>query len=163
MTQLLILGTAILAMEPLQETDEEIIAIDSIYPKHVILGWQLVDATVPEDFTPSTYYYHDGNVYLKPVEVPHPTLDDYTNYIQNWMNGVASTRGYDSIITASLRAALPESPYHTEGVIFGQWMDNVWYEHFRLLGQANSGTMPWPTFEKLIAMLPPAPEFARQS
>lgn len=69
--KLLILGSAILACEPLTETADEIQSTDAIYPKHVIDGYALIDVDVPDGFTPQGYEWINGAVAAKqPVVIP---------------------------------------------------------------------------------------------
>lgn len=72
-----------------------------------------------------------------------------------YMDSQAQARGYDNIINASLRAGLPNSPYHAEGVAFGEWMDNVWDYSYKALAEVQSGTRTEPTIAEFIAELPP--------
>lgn len=64
-------------------------------------------------------------------------------------------KGYDSIITAALRAALPSSPFHDEGIAFGSWMDQVYATCYQLLGKVKAGEIEEPNAAELIAMLLP--------
>lgn len=75
------------------------------------------------------------------------------------LNAAARAKGYDDILSASLRAALPESPFHTEGVIFGTWMDQNYAACYQILAQVKAGDIEEPTEVELIAMLPAAPAF----
>lgn len=70
------------------------------------------------------------------------------------LNAAAQAKGYDSIITAALRAALPSSPFHTEGLAFGNWMDAVYAKCYEVLAQVQADEIAEPTKEELIAMLP---------
>lgn len=91
MTQLLIQGATILAQGPFVDDGENIIARrevpyewrdddgnlvatitvdDSIFPKHVINGWQIVDATLPDGFTPAGYTWDGTQVVAKPADIP---------------------------------------------------------------------------------------------
>lgn len=74
------------------------------------------------------------------------------------LNDAAKARGYDSIVTASLRAALPDSPFHSEGVAFGTWMDQTYSACYVEMAKVQAGG-PIPTEEELMALLPPPPEF----
>lgn len=70
------------------------------------------------------------------------------------LNAAAKAKGYDSIINASLRAALPASPFHAEGVAFGEWMDAVYAKCYEVLAGVQSGQVEEPNEAQLIAMLP---------
>jgi hypothetical protein len=70
------------------------------------------------------------------------------------LNAAANAKGYDSILSASLRAALPTSAFHDEGVAFGTWMDAVYAKCYEVLAAVLAGAMPEPDLEQLIPMLP---------
>jgi hypothetical protein len=55
MSQLLILGTGILAIGPLVDTGNAIQCPDIIYPKTTIPGYEIQDVVLPSDFTIQTY------------------------------------------------------------------------------------------------------------
>ncbi|MGZ5053313.1 MAG: hypothetical protein ACXWAT_00060 [Methylobacter sp.] len=72
---ILIQGTTILAIDPLIDTGSAIKSADAIYPKSVIPGWQIVQATLPADYAPGKYSYSAGVFTLnsaptQPVIVP---------------------------------------------------------------------------------------------
>lgn len=70
------------------------------------------------------------------------------------MNAAAATKGYDSILNAALRAALPSSAFHAEGVAFGTWMDAVYAKCYDVLAKVQAEEIAEPTQQELIAMLP---------
>lgn len=75
MTQLLVVGTAILAVGPFTMTPDEIRAPDVIFPVHTVEGWQMVSAELPPDFTPLAYEWVKGGLAAReqpapPIEVP---------------------------------------------------------------------------------------------
>lgn len=70
MSQLLILGSAIIASNPI-ESDDAFTTPDAVYPKHVIEGYEVVTADVPDGFTVQGHEWIDGAVAAKaPVVVP---------------------------------------------------------------------------------------------
>lgn len=73
MTQLLVVGAAILAVGPFTMTPDEIRGPDVIFPAHTVEGWQLVSAELPPDFSPLTYEWVKGG--LAPKESPAPTIE----------------------------------------------------------------------------------------
>jgi hypothetical protein len=74
MTQLLIVGSTILAQGPFEQTDDEIKSADAIYPKHVIDGYQLVEADLPEGFTCAGYEWIEDALSAKPPVVIPPVV-----------------------------------------------------------------------------------------
>lgn len=82
------------------------------------------------------------------------TKTTYEKALEDHMNKKANERGYTTIHTASLRAALVNSPYHAEGVAYGTWMDMCNTKGYEILSQVQAGTISLPTKEEFIAMLP---------
>jgi len=92
---------------------------------------------------------------FKPPELtPEQVLSIYTNAIQRFMDQKASEKNYDNIKSAALRAALPDSPFHAEGIAAGTWMDNCWALSYQILDEVKAGTRNMPTVDQLIGMLP---------
>lgn len=101
-----------------------------------------------------------GNVPLPMEEVTPapPTVPEmvelYRQAIQDHLDAAAKLRDYDNIQTASLRAALPNSPFHAEGVAYGEWMDACWAKGIEVMNAAIAGTIPIPTVQELLIELP---------
>jgi hypothetical protein len=55
MTQILVVGSEILAVAPLTDTGNNIVSSDAIYPKTSMPGWFLTDMALPADFAPHKY------------------------------------------------------------------------------------------------------------
>lgn len=89
---------------------------------------------------------------------PEPSAEAVINSIsakvQAFMDSKASERGYDNIRSAALRAALPGSPFHAEGVAYGEWMDKCWASCYVMLNKAQKGEIPTPTAQDVINQLP---------
>jgi len=100
-----------------------------------------------------------------PVDPPSPplTLEQRAAVllagVDAHLNAAARAKGYDNILSAAVRAALPGSPFHAEGVAFGTWMDQVYAACYQLMAAVQAGNAEEPTLEQLIAMLPAAPVF----
>ena len=133
------------------------------YPEHIGYPTLPADVVAVEDSL-----YHE--LWGKPIEVgpdgmprelvaAPPTFDQRKAVllaaVDAHLNAMAKARGYDSIITAALRAALPASPFHDEGVAFGTWMDLVYAKCYEMLALVVSGAMEEPTKDQLLALLPP--------
>jgi hypothetical protein len=58
--KILIYESNILAVGNLTETADAITSSDAVYPKHVISGWQIVEATLPADYAPGKYSFSAG-------------------------------------------------------------------------------------------------------
>ena len=89
---------------------------------------------------------------------PMPTIQDRAvallAAVDAHLNAAARAKGYDSIITAALRAALTTSPFHAEGVAFGTWMDLVYAKCYEVLAKVRAGELEEPSEAELMAMLP---------
>jgi len=82
MTQLLIIGSAILAQGPFEQDDDNVCATDAVYPKHVIEGWQIVEADLPAAFSCADYEWIDGALSEKPPVVPPPVVPESVTRFQ---------------------------------------------------------------------------------
>lgn len=97
------------------------------------------------------------------VPPPDPELTDAEKLVninaavQNMLNAEARRKGYDNIHTAAIRAALPNSPFHAEGVAFGEWMDQCFTKCYELLAQWQSGAIAEMTIDEVLAVMPPCP------
>jgi biopolymer transport protein ExbD len=74
MTKLLVQGEVILAKDVI-DVGDEIHSADAICPKHVIEGWQIVDAEVPNSFTPAEYTWDGSSVVKKPTTPSEKTRE----------------------------------------------------------------------------------------
>lgn len=81
-------------------------------------------------------------------------LKHMTAAVQHHMDSVAAERNYDGIQSAALRAALPNSPFHAEGVAYGEWMDACWSHCYQVMADVEGGLREQPSTEELIAELP---------
>lgn len=101
----------------------------------------------------------DSNGMPAVVEPEPPTFEQRAAAllaeVDKHLNDAAQAKGYDSIVTAALRAALPQSPFHAEGVAFGTWMDAVYAKCYEVLALVTSGVMPEPDWPQLRSLLPP--------
>lgn len=88
------------------------------------------------------------------VLVFEETKTTYEKALEEHLDKKANERGYTTIHTASLRAALVNSPYHAEGLVYGAWMDACNAKGYEVLAQVQAGTIPLPAVEDFIAMLP---------
>lgn len=92
-----------------------------------------------------------------PAPTPEAVQHELLLAVDRRLNSAAQARGYDSIVTAALRAALPDSPFHAEGVAFGTWMDETYAHCYAVLAQVQAGERAIPTEAELMDELPPPP------
>lgn len=152
--KLLLLNTAILAAGDLTETADSIQSADAIYPKHVIPGWQIVDAPVPEGFTPAGYTWDGAQVVAKPPVFVPPTEADYIAALEAHYDATAQQQRYDNRLTCALRAGYT-GPYQAQGAAFGTWMDACNSHAYSVMADVVAGARPQPTIAELIAEMPP--------
>lgn len=88
------------------------------------------------------------------VLVFEETKTTYEKALEEHLDKKANERGYTTIHTASLRAAMVNSPYHAEGLVYGAWMDACNAKGYEVLAQVQAGTIALPTVEDFILMLP---------
>ena len=88
---------------------------------------------------------------------PPPTLEQIKATLEAaldaYIDSVAQAKGYDSRITAALRAGYP-NPWQAEGIAFGTWMDSCYSTALTIMTEVQAGTRPIPTKDELIAAMP---------
>lgn len=94
----------------------------------------------------------DGEKFIKPAPAK-PTLNDFENAIQNFLDSVAVERGYDGILSASTYASAPNQ-FQEEGIRFLKWRADVWSAAHLILNDVNSGNRVAPTIKELLLELP---------
>ena len=133
---------------------------------HVIENGIIVNTIVVEslDFMPGLVEATEGGIgwsdadgVFTPPVVPAPTQEEIAlameRAIDAHIDSVAQAKGYDSRITATLRAGY-SNPWQAEGIAFGQWMDSVYAYCQQVQVDALAGNRTIPTIEELIAELP---------
>ena len=73
--------------------------------------------------------------------------------IDCYIDSVAQAKGYDSRITAALRAGY-SNPWQAEGAAFGAWMDGCYTHCYQVETDVRAGLRPIPTLAEIIAELP---------
>ena len=85
---------------------------------------------------------------------PPLTIEIIENGIDNYINSVAKSRGYDSIVSACSYAGYPNA-FQVEGIALGTWRSSVWEESYAIMVKIQAGEIEMPkTIEEGIAMLP---------
>jgi hypothetical protein len=88
---------------------------------------------------------------------PAPTQAEITqnleNAVQEFIHKKAQERNWDTIYTATLRAAYI-GPWQAEGLKYAQWMDKCWEYAFKVESDCQAGLRTIPTAAELIAELP---------
>ena len=81
------------------------------------------------------------------------TRQELEDALDAYIDSVAKAKGYDSRITAALRASYP-NPWQAEGIAFGTWMDSCYSTALTIMAEVQAGTRPIPTKDELIAAMP---------
>lgn len=99
----------------------------------------------------------DGVIYADAAYAAKTAISEIEAAVDAKLNSAANAAGYDSIHTASLRAAIPNSPYHAEGVAFAEWMDACYAKCYELIEQYKAGAFESMTADDVLSQLPAAP------
>lgn len=127
-----------------------------VLPLEKVSGW--TEGSVPftylvEDFVEQGWIRKSNGQLVPPDN--SLTLADFQRAHDKFLNAAARQYRYDSIHTASLRAAFP-GPWHDEGVAFATWMDTVNVLGYQILGDVQQGVRPmFNNVEEYVALLPP--------
>lgn len=78
----------------------------------------------------------------------------YEKKIDEYLDSVAQSKGYDNRITATMRAGVEGSPYQAECKRFAIWADTVYQYCYQVLDDVLNGRRRPPTIEQLINELP---------
>ena len=106
------------------------------------------------------WYSNDGSVYEEPEKfIPRePTADEIKQMlidgVQNYMDEVAMTRGYDGILSACSYIDTGVERFDIEGAQARKWRSQVWAYCYEYLDDVLAGTRTIPSLEELIAELP---------
>lgn len=73
--------------------------------------------------------------------------------IQSHIDSQAQSLGYDGIVSACSYAGYINE-FQTEAVALGIWRSAVWTKAYQVQADVEAGTIPMPTIDELIAMLP---------
>jgi len=73
--------------------------------------------------------------------------------IQSHIDSQAKSLGYDGIVSACSYAGYTNE-FQTEAIALGVWRSAVWSKAYQVQADVEAGTIPMPTVDKLISMLP---------
>lgn len=73
--------------------------------------------------------------------------------IQNHIDSQAKSLGYDSIVSACSYAGYANE-FQDEAIALGVWRSAVWTKSYQVQADVEDGTIPMPTVDELIGMLP---------
>ena len=138
-------------LEGLVEVESAVRADGTLLPKHKNLS--LVQTK--EDGSYYTYYNVDGTPDTAKImlEDKANTLQAMESAIQEYIDSQAKNRGYDGIVSACSYAGYTNE-FQTEAVSLGVWRSAVWTKAYQVQADVMAGTIPIPTVDELILMLP---------
>ena len=87
------------------------------------------------------------------LEDTNNLVQSLENAVQEYIDSQAKNRGYDSIVSACSYAGYTNE-FQTEAVSLGVWRSAVWTKAYQVQADVEAGTIPMPTVDELIAMLP---------
>lgn len=101
----------------------------------------------------------DSNGFPILVDPPPPTLGQVasalTASVQEHLDDVASSYGYDNVFTACTYADEPSVPrFQREGAAIRAWRSAVWAACHAVMDDVQAGHRQIPTASELIAILP---------
>lgn len=79
----------------------------------------------------------------------------YVEAVQRHLDVEAQRRKYDGILSACSYATSTVNKFRAEGQACVEWRDAVWSACYELLARVESGSVPEPSVDELIAVLPP--------
>lgn len=106
------------------------------------------------------WYSNNNYVHVEPQPfVPRePTPDEIKQMlidgVQNWMDEVAMSRGYDGILSACSYIDTGVERFDIEGAQARRWRSQVWAYCYAYLDEVLAGNRNIPSLEELIEELP---------
>ena len=73
--------------------------------------------------------------------------------VQSHIDSQAQALGYDGIVSACSYAGYTNE-FQTEATALGVWRSAVWTKAYQVQADVEAGTIPMPTVDELILMLP---------
>lgn len=92
-----------------------------------------------------------------PTPLPSKTIqeqrDAISNAIQSMLDEKARSFRYDSIMSARSYSGYV-NPFQAEAIKLASWSSSCWSTAGNIEAQVNAGTIPMPTVEQALAMMP---------
>lgn len=90
---------------------------------------------------------------LASIPTAQQQRDAISNAIQNLLDDKAKSLRYDSILSARSYAGYV-NPFQAEAIKLANWSAECWATAGNIEAQVNAGTIPMPTVEQALAMMP---------
>ena len=87
------------------------------------------------------------------IPTPQEQRDAISNAIQKLLDDKARSLRYDSILSARSYAGYI-NPFQAEALKLADWAANCWAMAGSIEAQVNAGTIPMPTVDQALAMMP---------
>jgi len=115
-------------------------------------GWRAVNSQA--DLLPGETYSDTQPV----LSAPAPTVTDFENAVQAWLDAGAKAWRYESILSAASYANSTVPQFAAEAHALIAWRDQVWSSCYATLASVQAGTQATPASPAdLIATLPAQP------
>jgi hypothetical protein len=88
------------------------------------------------------------------AQLTRPAVTEYVAAAQAMLDEKARERMYDGILSACTYATSLNPKFKAEGQACVEWRDAVWARCYELMDDVESGALPQPTVQGLLAMLP---------
>lgn len=118
---------------------------------------------VIDSFSPVRYWEEQDAAVIVP-EVGHTgawtppqpviTVQSYIDAVQIMLDTKARERNYDGILSACTYATSTIPKFQAEGQACVAWRDAVWAACYDAMHLVETGAIPQPTVEELLAMMP---------
>lgn len=89
-----------------------------------------------------------------PEPTPEEIVRGYENAVQEHLDSIARSRGYDNTYTCLSYLSSTDSTWNREAHAFNIWRDQVWRRCHEVLDSVTAGTIPPPSVDELLTMLP---------
>ena len=111
--------------------------------------------TIIKDAEDSYRCYFPGEI-QRPVENPAvQIIAQYTAAVQNHLDAFFQDRGYDGVLSAATYATSSVPKFKAEGQYAVEARDATWARCYEILAAVESGALPMPSQDELLAELPP--------
>lgn len=99
----------------------------------------------------------NGTLYYEEPVIPvEEKIEIVKKRVQRHLDAQAIALGYDNIFTAVTYADEPAVPkFQQEGIALRSWRSAVWAHCYDMLAQWQQGLIQEPTYDEVIASLPP--------
>lgn len=100
------------------------------------------------------------NSFIENITTESENLAQYENLVsqtvQNLLDNVAISKGYDNIMSVRSYAGYPNE-FQAEALLLAQWNSLCWVRVASIKNDVIAGKIPMPSVEEVLNLLPKAP------